>query len=345
MFRQCPVDRNGLHSHIVISQHTSAQQSDIPPTLLNNTPSGSENNAPPVSSNDTPPEKEAHDSGVLALIERIGSVVVPIGVALYAVLYLGVEAMYNVFGITPQQAGIDQSVLLGRLMGTLVLALMVSIPALGLVIGVSWLVNKLTRGAAGRLMQALRERPWIVALISALWCGAAYWALFYIYGDLTDVTPIVVAAVGLGVLTFLVPFRLLRGKPVGRAGMKVVIGALTGLGLGFILIIQMLFGAAEVQETGQANELLGYVGFQDQWTVIKDTDDKPLYEGRWMMLLGESEGTYVFYDCDKYETFRRPVEATNLGSIQLDPEREKGFKCGDLAEDGTAEEQPATTEG
>jgi hypothetical protein len=272
------------------------------------------------------------------LIERIGSVVVPIGIALYAVLHIGVEGMYSIFGITPQQAGIDQSVLLGRLMGTLVLALMVVLPLLGLVIGIGWLANKLTRGAAGRFTQALRERPWLVALISALWCGATYWALFYIYGDLHDIAPMVVAAVGLGVLTFLVPFRLLRGKPVGRAGMKVVFGALTGLGLGFVLILQMILGAAEVQETGQANELLSYVGFQDQWTVIKNAeDDKPLYDGRWMMLLGESEGTYIFYDCDKFETFRRPMETTNLGSIQLDPEREKGFKCGDLAEEQPAE--------
>ena len=112
-----------------------------------------------MSSDDAPQEQGGHDSGVLALIERIGSVVVPIGVALYAVLYLGVEAMYNVFGITPQQAGIDQSVLLGRLMGTLVLALMVAIPAIGLIVGLSWLVNKLTRGMAGRLLQALGTVP------------------------------------------------------------------------------------------------------------------------------------------------------------------------------------------
>ncbi|MEV4180069.1 hypothetical protein AB0J28_01305 [Streptosporangium canum] len=36
----------------------------------------------------------------------------------------------------------------------------------------------------------------------------------------------VIVAVGLGVLTFLVPFRLLRRMPAGRAGMKVIVGAL-----------------------------------------------------------------------------------------------------------------------
>lgn len=61
-----------------------------------------------------------------------------------------------------------------------------------------------------------------------------------------------------------------------------------------------------------------------------------------MMLLGESEGTYVFYDCDKLETFRRPIETTNLGSIQLQPEREAGYKCGTLAEQ---DEQAQASEG
>ncbi|TMR08201.1 hypothetical protein ETD86_48840 [Nonomuraea turkmeniaca] len=283
----------------------------------------------PISESATSPEDES-DGSVLGLLERIGSVIVPIGVALYAVLYLGVEEMYGVFGINPQQAGIDQSVLLGRLMGTLVLMLLISVPTLGLIVGFCWLADRLTGGALGRLVGGIRRRPWIAALIAALWCGATYWGLFNIVGDL-DLAVMVVIAVGLGVLTFLVPFRLLRRRPVGRAATKVLVGALTGIGLGFLLILAMVKGAVEVQETGQANDLLGYVGFQDQWAVIKNAeDDKPLYDGRWMMLLGESDGTYVFYDCDKLETFRRPMETTNLGDIQLDPEREKGFTCGGL---------------
>ncbi|MFI7635101.1 hypothetical protein [Nonomuraea sp. NPDC049400] len=280
--------------------------------------------------------EEESDGGVLGLLERIGSVIVPIGVALYAVLYLGVEEMYGVFGISPQQAGIDQSVLFGRLMGTLVLMLLIGIPTLGLIIGFCWMADKLTRGALSRLIQAVRRRPWISALIAALWSGATYWGLFNLFGNL-DLAIMVVVAVGLGILTFLVPFRLLRRKPVGRAGMKILVGGLTGVGLGFLLILAMIKGAVDVQLTGQANELLGYVGFQDQWAIVKNAeDDKPLYDGRWMMLLGESDGTYVFYDCDKEETFRRPMETTNLSGIQLDPEREKGFTCGSLAQDGTS---------
>ncbi|MEQ4717614.1 hypothetical protein [Nonomuraea sp. B19D2] len=122
--------------------------------------------------------EEESDGGVLGLLERIGSVIVPIGVALYAVLYLGVEEMYGVFGIS-------------------------------------------------RLIQAVRRRPWISALIAALWSGATYWGLFNLFGSL-DIAIMVVVAVGLGILMFLVPFRLLRRKPVGRAGMKILVGGLTG---------------------------------------------------------------------------------------------------------------------
>ncbi|MEV5893322.1 hypothetical protein [Nonomuraea fuscirosea] len=280
---------------------------------------------------DTSSEEEG-SSSVLGVLESISSVIVPIGVTLYAVLYLGVEQMYGIFGITPQQAGIDQSVLLGRLMGTLILMLLVLLPTIGLVVGLCWLADKVTFGLLSKMINGIRRRPWIAALIAALWCGATYWGLFNLFGNL-DLAVMVLIAVGLGVVTFVVPFRLLRKKPVGRAATKVLVGALTGLGLGFLLILAMVQGAVEVQETGQANELLGYVGFQDQWTVIKNAeDDKPLYDGRWMMLLGESEGTYVFYDCDKLETMRRPIETTNLSDIQLDPEREKDFTCGGLAD-------------
>ncbi|MCK2212291.1 hypothetical protein MF672_000535 [Actinomadura sp. ATCC 31491] len=283
---------------------------------------------PPAPPEPAPPED---GGGVVAFLERLGSIIVPIGVALYAVLYLGVEQMYGIFGINPEQAGIDQSVLLGRLFGTLVLMALIALPAFGLLVGFLWLADRLTRGALGRLFDAVRRRPWIAALAAALWCGATYWGLFNLVTDLT-LGLMVVVAVGLGVLAFLVPFRLLRRRPVGRAATKVLIGALTGIGAGFLLILAMMQGAVEVQETGQANELISYVGFQDQWAVLRDAEnDKPLYDGRWMMLLGESDGTYVFYDCDKQETFRRPMETTNLSGIQLDPAREKGFTCGSLA--------------
>ncbi|MEV0627946.1 hypothetical protein ACI2LC_14965 [Nonomuraea wenchangensis] len=283
---------------------------------------------------DTAPEQE-DGGGVLTVLERIGAVVVPVGVALYAVLYLGVEQVYWVFGVNPQQAGIDQSVLLGRLMGTLILLLLVLIPAIGVLVGLGWLIDRITRGAAGRLLGRLRERPWIVAALAALWSGATYWGLFNLVADLT-LGIMVAVAVGLGVLAFLIPFRLLRRRRVGRAGMTVLVAALTGLGLGFVLILSLVKGAVEVQETGQANDLLGYVGFQDQWAVLRDAaTDKPLYDGRWMMLLGEKENTYVFYDCDKQETFRRSMSTTNLGNLQLDPDREPGFRCGTLAEDTT----------
>jgi hypothetical protein len=265
------------------------------------------------------------------LLERTGSVAVPIAVALYALLYIGVQEMYGVFNINPEQAGIDQAVLFGRLMGTLVLLILVLLPLLGLAVGVGWLVDKVTGGAAAALVRAVRARPWVVALTGALWCGVTYRGVLSLVGDLS-VEPMVVVAVGLGLLTFVVPLRILRRRPVGRAGTKMVVGGLTGIGLGFLLVLGLAQTATQVAQTGQANDLLSLVGFQDQWVVVQNPEDgSPIYDGRWMMLLGESDGTYVFYDCDKMETLRRPAESTALGQIQLDPEREAGFTCGSLA--------------
>ncbi|MGP3961934.1 hypothetical protein ACTWPT_38700 [Nonomuraea sp. 3N208] len=162
------------------------------------------------------PEQRA-GSGVMELLERIGSVAVPIAVALYAVLYIGIEQMYAVFGVNPQQVGVDQAVLLGRMTSTVVLLLLVAIPLIGVLVGAGWLIDKLTAGAAGKLLRVARERPWIAATLAALWCGATYWGVFLLFGDL-DLFVMVVIAVGLGVLAFLIPFRILRRKPVGRAG-------------------------------------------------------------------------------------------------------------------------------
>ncbi|MFC4531640.1 hypothetical protein [Sphaerisporangium dianthi] len=286
----------------------------------------------------------------MALLERIASVVLPIGVGLYAVLYLGIEAIYNLFGITPQQAGIDQAVLFGRLSGTLILLLLIALPTLGLLVALYWVLDKLTFGGLSRLVGFFREHPWVAATIAALWSGATYWGVFSVLGDVTAAAMVPIA-VGLGVLTFLVPFRLMRRKPVGRAGMRLVVGALTGIGLGWLLIWQMVLAAADVYQYGKSdplpglagNNLLDFVGFQDQWAVLKDGDDKPLYDGRSMLLLGESDGVYAFYDCEKQVTIRRAAEGTNLGDIVIAPELPKDYACGTPAE-GQADDQTATNQ-
>ncbi|MEV6031867.1 hypothetical protein AB0L65_11995 [Nonomuraea sp. NPDC052116] len=291
--------------------------------------------APPAEAVKAPAEGEEDSGGVLDVLEKIGSVVVPAGVTLYALLYMGFKEMYSVFGITPEQAGIDQSVLFGRLLGSLLPLTLIAASCIGLLISLGWLLNLITRGWAGRLFQAVRKRPWIVAVIAAVWAGLSYMGfLYYVYTAVEEHLGggEVVFAIVLGFLAYVVPFRLLRRKSIGRAGMKVLIGAFTGVGLGYALIIQMVFGAVQVQETGQANALLDSLGFQDQWARLQDSSGKTLYDGRWMMLLGEFEGGYAFYDCDKLMTFRKFSESTILIDIQLDPDREKGFTCGTLAD-------------
>ncbi|MEV6985512.1 hypothetical protein AB0M95_30220 [Sphaerisporangium sp. NPDC051017] len=286
--------------------------------------------------------QEQGDTGVLYLLEKVGSVVVPLGVTLYALLYMGYQGMYAVFGITPEQAGIDQSVLLGRLLGTILPLLILAAIVIGVIISLGWLFNLITRGLVRRAVQRIRRQPWIVAVIAAAWAGASYlgWMYFRIALDAADPTakvPVkagdVIIAAGVGVLAYVVPFRLLRRKPIGRAGLKVLVGALTGIGLGYVLMIQMIYGSIEVLQKGESTVVLDAVGFQTQWAKLQDNDGKPLYDSRWMMVLGEHEGGYAIYDCDKAQTFRKFSESTILSEVQMfSPDREKGFTCGSLAE-------------
>ncbi|MEV0593463.1 hypothetical protein [Nonomuraea cavernae] len=296
--------------------------------------------AQPQKAEDQPHEEEK--AGVLDVLEKVGSVVVPLGVTLYALLYIGYQGIYSFFGVTPEQAGIDQAVLLGRLLGTLVPLLIAGGLVVGLIVSLGWLLNVITRGWTGRVVQGSRQRPWIIAVIAAAWAGLSYLGYMYYLTALAsnlDSKALelealdLVIVIGLGVLAYVVPFRLLRRKPLGRAGLKVLVGALTGVGVGFALIIQMFMGTLQVLEKGETTALLDAVGFQTQWAKLQDSSGKPLYDSRWMMILGEREGGYAIYDCDKAITFRKFSESTILNELQTySPDREAGFTCGSLAE-------------
>ncbi|MFC0864122.1 hypothetical protein ACFHYQ_17650 [Sphaerimonospora cavernae] len=276
------------------------------------------------------PELE-EKAGVVDLLERSGSVILPVGISLYALLYLGIQQVYGIFNVSPEQAGIDQATMFGRLVGTLILLVIGGTLLIGVAVAGFWLLDKATFGRLARFAQAVRQRPWAAAAVGALWCGASYWGfLGYLgLGDGTTLTAIVITAVSIGVLSFLVPFRLLRSRPVGRAGMKIVVAAFTGIGLGFALMGQMESDALAVAEKGEpASLLLSMVGFQDQWVVATDRESgEPLRDGEELLLLGEREGAYALYDCANQETFRRSIDATVLQQIVLEPDRPEGYSC------------------
>ncbi|MEV4897893.1 hypothetical protein AB0K48_52025, partial [Nonomuraea sp. NPDC055795] len=91
------------------------------------------------------PEQESAKGSVLEVFEKIGSVAVPIAVGMYAMLYLGLAQVYMVFGITPEQAGLDQATIFGRLIGTLIQLFLVALPGVGLLVALGWLLNLATR--------------------------------------------------------------------------------------------------------------------------------------------------------------------------------------------------------
>ncbi|MFI9552851.1 hypothetical protein [Nonomuraea endophytica] len=292
------------------------------------------------------PEQESAKGNVLEVFEKIGSVAVPIAVGMYAMLYLGLTQVYMVFGITPEQAGLDQATIFGRLIGTLIQLFLMALPGVGLLVALGWLLNLATRDSAGRLVHRLREQPWIAATVGALISVVAYWAFFGMLWDLSGGTLLVAVAL-VAIFGLLVPFRLMRRRKTGRAGMKVLTGALFGIGLGLMLVAQMIQGAVDIADNGNGNALLQTVGFQNQWATVGDGDGKPLHKDNpeeRFLLLGEKEGAYVLYDCGKQETFRRSVEGTTLGMIEFDPdfsdpETGEVKACGYALEDAETQEQ------
>ncbi|NUR90587.1 MAG: hypothetical protein HOY71_41465 [Nonomuraea sp.] len=280
---------------------------------------------PAVYAEKAAPEITARGS-VLEVMEKLGTIVVPIAVAVYALLYLGFESVYDTFGITPEQAGLTQASIFGHLVATLVLLFLALLPLLGLVVGGWWLLDRITGGGAGRVLNRARERPWLAAGVGAVLSGTAYWGMLGLL-DITG-TPVLVTVVMIGLFCLLVPYRLLRARPTGRAAMRVLTGSLVGMGLGFVLVGWMTQGAEAVHERGETNIVLDLTGFSNQWAEVRDEAGKALTKGERWLVLGQDAGAYVFYDCGTAETIRRPIDATILSKIELDPVFDEPRTCG-----------------
>jgi hypothetical protein len=268
-------------------------------------------------------------SGVVDLLERASAVAVPLAVGLYAMLYLSWAAVYGEFNVTPEQVGVDQSTMLARTVGALVLLILIGALLIGPLVALGYLLNKITFGWAARLARAVRARPWLAALIGALWCGVSYWGfLSYLEVEAPSLAGIVLVSAAIGVAAFLVPFRLLRRRPVGRAGMKLMMGTFTAIGLGFALMGWMENDARTLAATGRPGLLLDLLGFQDQWVSAEERESgKPLRDGARLMLLGETDGLFTFYDCAAGDTFRISKDATLIRALELSPERADDFDC------------------
>ncbi|SEK35972.1 hypothetical protein [Nonomuraea pusilla] len=275
-----------------------------------------------------PPQPDR--GSILEVVEKIGSVTVPIAVALYAMLYLGLQHVYAIFGITPEQAGLDQATIFARLIGTLVTIFLYLLPVVGVVVTLFWLADLLTRGGAGRAVTWIREKPWIAATFAAMLSATGYWAYLTTSGGFSedlhiDYGSAVLPAAVIALVGLLIPYRIMRRRGATRAGMKVITGALVGVGLGFLLVIQMLLGAVDIYVNGNGNPVLDLVGFKNQWVTVHDGDGKAVVEDDdRVLMLGEKEGAYVYYNCGDQRTYRRPIEATILGDFEIDPDFTNG---------------------
>lgn len=300
-----------------------------PPTMTHPT-------VAPETETDTAKDTE-DNGGVLDLLEKIGSVVVPLGVSLYAVLYVAMQTLYQTFGITPEQAGIEQSVLLGRLLYTIIMVLLVALPTIGVIVSTWWLLNKITFGKAGQGLDLVREKRWVMAAAMALVCAVVYWLLlpvldsFLGFGGYEDGVKAVFTATIVAVVAFVVPFGLLRRTKTGRALTKVICSLLAGLTMGFVLIGTVGGDAYKLATTAESSTTLSLVGFQDQWVYAETDEGKPIQDGRPLLFLGEKDGFFVFWDCAELRSFRQFGEKVVITQTAISPDWDflggEDFKC------------------
>jgi len=233
--------------------------------------------------------------------------------------------VYGEFNVTPEQVGVDQSTMLARAVGALVLLILLGALVAGPLVAPGRLIGKITLGWAARAARAVRARPWLAALVGALWCGATWGFLGYLEVEAAGLAGIVLVSAAIGVAAFLLPFRLLRRRPAGRAGMTLMMGTLTAIGLGFAFMGWMEHDARTPPPPG--GPACSW-SFQDQWASAEERESgKPLRDGARLMLLGETDGLFTFHDCAAGETFRISKDATLARALELYPERADDFDC------------------
>lgn len=282
---------------------------------------------PPDDTDETEANEENGDvkSTVFEFLDQLGDLVMPLAIALYAVLYISMQYLYGTFGVNPEQAGIDQGVLFGRLLYTLVLLVLLALPVIGIYVSIRWLFQRITGDLHGALVRGMRANPWISAGVLAVVCVVLYWALMplllnFVLGASGDNLALNLGlALLLGAVAFIVPMRMLSRSPVGRFTRRVICGALAGVTIGFSLAGTVSEEANLVATQGAESALLNAVGFQDQWVVVQ-RDDKCLYDGATMLLLGTSEAGYALYDVGLQQAHFLPVgDNVTLDYVMMSP--------------------------
>lgn len=128
----------------------------------------------------TVPTPVAVQHPVMPFLQTAAAIALPFLLGLYVIVSVMLTEFYRVFGITLDQAGINQTVLLSRMANVIVLLAIALVPLACVAVCIAWLVDRLTQGHLSTVIRAAWSRAWWQALLAMLlvgWFLAGYFVI------------------------------------------------------------------------------------------------------------------------------------------------------------------------
>lgn len=259
------------------------------------------------------------ERGVSTLIEQAGTIALPAGLMIYAVLYLPLQRFYESLGVTPEQAGFDQIVLLSRMVLVLFNLVVLGLPVVALVASLGWLAHKATFGHLRRLSGLLWARSYVAVPLIAI-CAALLVVNHPIFSAVGSEAMWLTALVA---LCYLIPVMWLRRRRKGQTALAMTIVLITAGWLSVVLSSGAHDAAVRLREDGTishgALSLPRILGIVPQFTTARWVNGaRPLVgQNQVLYVLGTSDGMHALYDCKGRRVIMVSAEGVDLTSLSV----------------------------
>ena len=174
---------------------------------------------------------KADQHRLLPFLEGAAAIALPLLLGIYVLMSNALSEFYSVFGITLDQAGINQTVMLSRMATVIVLLIIAVVPLTCVAVTVVWLLNWTTGGRLRSVLRKTWQRPWGQALVVML---LIVWVIVdsepshlpWIIGGIVALVPLVTFMAALGEWV-----NRRTGGPAWAASFRLSAGASHGRGL------------------------------------------------------------------------------------------------------------------
>ncbi|MEU5303836.1 hypothetical protein ACH4YO_34315 [Streptomyces noursei] len=244
-----------------------------------------------------------------------------LGLLLTAIQYWGVDRYFAQFDVSPEEVGLDTTVLLTRvatmlvIFGALVLPVLLFVPGV-LALGADQASD---RGRlASFLARAFRSRPGVRTLALSALVGFGWMVVSLVEGPWVILSDGTWALIWIFLTVAVAPGLHLIGKP-RTLGPLLRLCVVTFLVAGLCMLSvgdAMKRRGTQAVESAQRDPLTYFIGIRPQYVRANfaKTDGTPAHADGPMLYLGQAGGIQVLYDCATREVVRKPSTQVQLTS-------------------------------